>query len=147
MRRDHRSIALHNAPIDTAIVVPKEIPGRNAIELRPADVGADGIDQRVPAAERLEKSRGWNVGLLVGKRIEPLIKFPMGLEEGGLLRKRKSNWSRKAHPWRRSFVDRAALYLSKFSPWIAVGRMQPPAAEIDRASRTIVERPCPPAKP
>src|SRR5437762_12814226 len=142
MRRDHRSIALHNAPIDTAIVVPKEIPGRNAIELRPADVGADGIDQRIPAAERLEKSRGWNVGLLVEKRIEPLIKFPMGLEEGGLLRERESNWSRKTHPRRGSFVDRAALYLSKFSPWIAVGRMQPRSEERRVGKECMAEGSC-----
>ncbi len=121
MRRDHRSIALHNAPVHAAILVAKEIPGRNAIELRPADISAHRIDQCIPAAERLEKARGCNVGLLVGKRVEPLIKFPMRLQEGGLLRKRKSDWSRKAHPWRGSFVDRAALHLGKFSPWIAVG--------------------------
>src|SRR5262249_50680592 len=84
-----------------------------------------------------------HVGLLIGKRVKPLIKFLMSLEEGCLLRQRKSNWSRRTHPWRRRFVDRAVLYLSKLSPWVAVGRMEPAAAEIDRTGRMRVERPPP----
>src|SRR5262249_9284977 len=146
MRRDHRSVTLYNPPINATIFIAKEIPGRNAIELRPTDIGADGIDQCVPAPERLEKTRGCYVGLLVGKRGKPLIKFLMSLEKGGLLRQRKSNWSRRTHPWRRRFVDRAVLYLSKFPPWVAVRRMEPTAAEIDRTGRMRVECPRPPAK-
>src|SRR5260370_29335873 len=77
MRRDHRSIALHNAPVHAAILVAKEIPGRNAIELRPADISAHRIDQCIPAAERLEQARGCNVGLLVGNRVAPVMRLSM----------------------------------------------------------------------
>jgi hypothetical protein len=36
---------------------------------------------------------------------------------------------------------------SNGTPWVAVGRMQPPAAKIDRRCRVVIIRPCPPSKP
>src|SRR5262245_35631837 len=69
------------------------------------------------------------------------------MEKGSLLRTRKSDRSRKSHPRRRRLVDRAALHFGGFSPWIAVGRMQPPATEIDRECRAMFDRPSAPAEP
>src|SRR5262249_41248134 len=131
---------------NAAVFVAKEISGRNAIELRSTDIGADGIDQSVPAAERLEKTRGCHVGLLIGKRVKPLIKFLMSLEEGCLLRQRKSNWSRRTHQGRRRLVDRAFWYPTNPSPWVGAGERDPPAAETDRTGRMRFERPPPPAE-
>src|SRR5262249_15722183 len=48
--------------------------------------------------------------------------------------------------WRR-LVDRAALRLGNFSPGITVGRVQPPAPEIDWKFRVFAHRPCPSAEP
>src|SRR5262245_30869513 len=145
MGGDHRSVALHNPPVHAAIGIVFEVPSRDPIKLRSADVSVDGVDQGVPAAVRLEKRRGCDVRLALGKRVEPLIKFSLGLEKSVLLRKGKSDRSRTSHPWRRRLVDRAALHLGDFSPGIAVGRMQPAAAEIDWKFR--VDGPSPSAKP
>src|SRR5260370_33878177 len=94
MRRDHLPVALHTEPIDAAILVAKEIPGRNAIELRPADIGAHRIDQCIPAAERLDKTSGCNVELPGRQRAAPLRTVARRLQEGGLLRSGESVWTR-----------------------------------------------------
>ena len=144
---DHSPIALHNSPIDPAVRIPSEVPRRYAIELRSADVRAYRVDERVPRPLRLEEAFGCNIGLLLGKRIEALMKFPLCLEKGELLRERKSDRSRRSHPRRRRFVDRAALRLSRAAPRIAVGGVQPTAAEIDGTCRVLGGRPRPSAKP
>lgn len=75
------------------------------------------------------------------------MKFLLRLEKSELLRKRESNWSRRSHPRRWCFVDRAALRLSRISPRIAVGGVQPTAPEIDGKCRVLGGRPGPSAKP
>jgi hypothetical protein len=75
------------------------------------------------------------------------MKFSLRREKGELLRKRESDRSRRAHPRRRCFVDRAALRLSEAAPRIAVGGVQPTAAEIDGECRLLRRGPCPSAKP
>ena len=58
---DQRAVALDDAPIDRGVLVTIQILHRNAIELGAADIGADGIDQPVPAAARIEQCRSRDV--------------------------------------------------------------------------------------
>jgi hypothetical protein len=143
---DRRAVALEHPPVDAAVVVTTEITGRDPLEVRPADIGADRVDQAVPAAERLEKGRGRNV-VAVGERIEPLLELLQRVEKGALLRQRETDGCRASPPRRRRLVDRAALCLGDTRPGIAVGRVQPAAAEVDCRSRAVGDRPRPPAEP
>jgi hypothetical protein len=76
-----------------------------------------------------------------------VTKFLLRLKKSELLRERETDWSRWSHPRRRCFVDRAALRLSRASPRIAVGGVQPTAPEIDGKCRVLGGRPGPSAKP
>ena len=143
MRGDHRPVALDHAPVHAAVVVALEIPRREPVELGAADIAADRGDELVPATVRREKGRGRDVGRVLGERIEPLVEVPQRVEEGSLLRQRKPDRRRRPLPRRRRFVDRATLRHGDRVPGIAVGRMQPAAAEIE----CCAGRPSPSAEP
>src|SRR5580693_8591246 len=64
-----------------------------------------------------------------------------------LLGWRKSDVQGTARPGRPRRVDLGALFLRDLHPRIAVGRMQPAAAEIERESRGIGHRPGAAAEP
>src|SRR5262249_58482078 len=97
MGGDHRPVALDHTPVDATVVVATDIPCRDSIELRPARVGTDGVDQGIPPTERLEKHRGRNVRLLLGAGTELLGEFLQRLQKTGLLRKREARPPRT--PW------------------------------------------------
>ena len=147
MRSDHRTIAFDHAPVHATIVVASQIPARDSVEFRAAHIGADGIDQAIPTSQGVETSCGSNVPLAFRKDIKSFVEFFEGVGKALLLRNRKPDLGRPACPgWRRP-VNRAALGLRNPRPRIAVGRMQPSAAKIDRGYRVIIIRPCPPSKP
>src|SRR5207253_1274344 len=77
---------------------------------------------------------------------EPLMEIFQRLQEVGLLRGRKSDRSRTPPPRRRRPVKRTALRLGDLPPGIAIGGMQPAAAEVDRKRRAFAVRPGPPAQ-
>ena len=87
---------------------------------------------------------GGAIRLPLSKRCKPLVKCHEGMAKGGLLGEWKADRSRRLHPWRRRPVDGAALRFGDFSPGIAVRRMQPAAAEVERTG--TVKGPCPTAK-
>ena len=145
--RDHRPIAADHTIVHAGVIVAPEIARRHPIELRPVDVGADRIDQIIPAAARLEKCRGWAIRCSLGQRAEPLVEFLERPQKVALLLDRKADRKRKPPPGRRRRVDRAACSLGDLPPGIAVGRVQPAAAEIERKLRSVADRPRPPAEP
>ena len=59
-------VALDHPEVHAAVVVAAEIAGRYPVEFGSAHVGADGGDQLVPAAARLEKACGGNVRYPLG---------------------------------------------------------------------------------
>src|SRR5262249_10052505 len=146
--RDRRlPLALSRRQVDATAVVATDIPRRDPIELRPVRVRADRIDPGIPLAARLEKRRGRNVRLLVGEGRKLVVEFLERLQKAGLLRERKADRSRTPRPRRRRLVDQAALCLGNVSPGIAIGRMQPAAAEIDWKCRISAHRPRASAEP
>ena len=147
VRSDHCAIAIDHTPVHSAVVVALEIACRDPLEIGPAHIAADRADKPVPAPVRCEKRRGRDVGRVFRKRVEPLIKVRQRVEKRGLLRQRKPSRRRRPSPRRRGFVDRAALRDGDRVPGIAVGRMQPATAEIERCCRTDAGRPGPPAEP
>src|SRR5262245_31314213 len=144
---NRRPVALDHPPVDATVVVATDIPRRDPIELRPVRVRADRIDPGIPLAARLEKRRGRNVRLLLGAGMKLLVEFLQRLQKAGLLRERKADRSRTPRPRRRRLVDQAALCLGNVSPGIAIGRMQPTAAEIDWKCRISAHRPRASAEP
>src|SRR5262249_39304014 len=93
MGGDRRPVALDDSPVDAAVVVATDIPRRDPIELRSVRVRADGVDQGIPLAERLEKCRGRNVRRLLGVGMKLLVEFLLRLQKAGLLRERKTDRS------------------------------------------------------
>src|SRR5262245_45016304 len=144
---NRRPVALDHPPVDATVVVATDIPRRDPIELRPVRVRADRIDPGIPLAARLEKRRGRNVRLLLGAGMKLLVEFLQRLQKAGLLRERKADRSRTPRPRRRRLVDQTALCLGNVSPGIAIGRMQPAAAEIDWKCRISAHRPRASAEP
>ena len=142
-----RTVAFNDAPVYAAVVVSVKIFNRLTVQLDAADVGTDGIDQVVPAAIRLEQRRSRRVGLILAATLESGKKCSQCFAEILLFGTRKSDLKRRPHPGRRRFVDRAALRLRKLAPRVAVGGMQPPAAEVDGEARTIDDSPRPAAEP
>ena len=60
--------------------------------------------------------------------------------------KAESRWRRRSHPGRRRPIDRAALRLGDPVPGVAIGGMQPAAAEINRTQRVVADRQRPTAE-
>ena len=68
---DQCAITLNDAPVDVGAVVTVEVDRRNPIPLGAGDVGAERIDQAVPARVRIEISRGGDIGLPVAHALQP----------------------------------------------------------------------------
>src|SRR6476646_9914179 len=141
MGGDHRAVTLDNAPIHPAVVVAAEIKRRHPFEFSPADIGAGGADEVIPASVRIEQCGGRDVPRLLRRQAYAPKKFLARILKRGLLGQGKSDRGRRPHPGRRRAVDRTALRLGNLTPGIAIGRMQPAAAEIDRTSRIVANRP------
>ena len=75
MGGDHRAVTLDNAPIHPAVVVPAEINRRHPFEFSPADIGAGGADEVVPASVRIEQCGGRDVPRLLRRRGHARKKF------------------------------------------------------------------------
>ena len=146
MRGDDAPVALGDAPVHAAVVVAGEIARRHAIELGAAVIGADGVDQRVPAASRLEKRRRRPVGLALGERIDLRAEAAHRLAESFALEGGNVEPRARARPGRRRLVDAAPLPFGDRRPRIAVPRMKPAAAEIERQAGGL-DRPGAPAEP
>src|SRR5206468_9292627 len=101
----------------------------------------------VPAAARFKEARGRNVGHRIGGGIEPRTKLYERAQEACLLGKRKADRHREPQPGRRRLVDRQSLRPGDLRPWIAIGRVQPAAAEVDWEFRAGADSPGPPAEP
>ena len=144
---DDRTEPFDHAPVHAAIRVAVEVFGRNAIPLGAADIGTDGIDQSVPAAPGFERSRARNVDLVRRDLLEARIECVHRLLEFALLGARETDRQRPARPWRRSFVDGGPLFLRNGDQWIAIGGMQPAAAEVQSRPRRVAHGPCPAAEP
>ena len=147
MGGDHGAVALDHAPVHAAVVISAEITHRHLFELGPADIGAGRPDQVVPAAIRIKQCRRCRVLLSLRRRVHACEEFLARVEIGSLLRKRQADRRRRSHPGRRRPVDRAALRLGNPVPGVAIGGMQPAAAEINRTQRVVADRPRPPAEP
>ena len=145
--RDGRAIALEHAPVHAGVLVVDEIARRHAAEFGAADIGADRDDQIVPAAARLERLARRRVAALGEHRFETVIEPVHRVAEFLLLVEREAHRQRRLGPGRPRLVDGAALLFGDRHPRIAVGRMQPAAAEVERETRCIGNRPGPPAQP
>src|ERR1700677_3002423 len=144
---DQGAIAFDDAPVHAAVVVAVEILGRLPIQFRPTDIGADRIDEAVPATARIEESRSRNIGLALPDVTQPLEKRSKGIVKVVLLRTRETDLRRWTRPGRRGFVDRNSLLFGNAPRWMPVGRMQPAATEVKRKTRSVDHGPCPAAKP
>ena len=81
---DGGTITLDDAPIHSVVFEIGEIARRDTFELGATDMGADDIDQGIPAASRLEQCRGGHVRFASGAFIDAPEKFLLRLEKRAL---------------------------------------------------------------
>jgi hypothetical protein len=129
---DERPIALEDTPVDACVLVTREILQRDAVKLGPAVKRADGVDHRVPPRAWLQQGRCGPIRIGLAGFVAATPKAHQSFDERGLFRFGKSGLGVSARPGRRGAVDRHALRLGDFAPGIAIGRMKPATAEIER---------------
>ncbi len=140
VRRNGRAQAFDHAPVDAVVLVAGEVDDRHLVRLGAGHVGRDGAHQVVPAATRLEQRGGGAVGLAFAGLIEPLVEGLLGGNERTLLIVRETVVEGEPHPRRRRTIDGAPLTLGDLGPWVALGGMQPAAAEIERKASVLGRR-------
>ena len=147
MAGDQCAEARDHAPVHPAVLIAVEIFGRDAIPFRAADERADCVDEAVPAATRFEGGGRRNIRFALRDLFQTHVKRCHRLLEFILLRAGKACFQRRTHPGRRRPVDRRALLFRNPPPRIAVGGMQPAAAEIEREAALIDHGPRPASEP
>ena len=147
MRSNRGAVALIHPPIYIGVGIVAEVERRNFLHFGAADIGANRIDHAVPAAAGIERGRCRHVRTAVSDRLEPFEKFILRRVEGRLFFRRKADGERGLLPGRQRLIDEPALRLDDRGPWIAVGGMQPAAAEIKRIAGIVMDRPGPAAEP
>src|SRR5262245_947285 len=140
------SVTFNDAPVDAGIVEVVKVPRRNGFELGAADVCADCVDQRIPAAAWLKHRRHRHVRLFLCPLAHPRVKLLLRFKKFPLSTLGESVCKRSSSPRWRILIDRAVLFLRDCNPRVAVRGMQPPAAEIEGRARRSRHRPCAAAK-
>ena len=144
---DQRAVAVEDAIIDAGIVVAVEILHREAIEIDTADIGADGVDKPVPAVSRFEQCRSRDIFFLLRRAFHTHKERRDCSLKRVLLDTRKSYFESRPLPGRYGLVDCQAKFLGNGDPRIAIGRVQPAAAQIERKAGLIDHGPGPAAEP
>ncbi len=135
---DCRPVAFDDAPVDLVAGVIFEVVDREPVKLGAADIGADGVEQIIPAPLRL-KIGGCRPVRTLRRPLQPLEEFLLRAREVFLLSRRKADRQRTALPRRHALVDGATLRFGNLDPGVAVGGVQPAAAEIDGVAVAIVD--------
>src|SRR5262245_31994551 len=144
---DRCAVTFDDAPVDAGIVEVVKVPRRNGFELGAADVCADCIDQRIPAAAWLKHRRHRHIRLFLCPFAHPRVKLLLRFKKFSLSTLGESVCKRSSSPRWRILVDCAVLFLRDCNPRVAVRGMQPPTAEIEGRVRRSGHSPCAAAKP
>jgi hypothetical protein len=148
MGGDQRAVAGRHPPVHRRLVVAPMVEGGDPVGLDPVGPGAAGRDQRVPGRGRVGEIRGRPVLPRLGRGVDPLPEGVALGPEGGLPPLLPEGAvAGRAAPGRGSAVDGEAEFVRHRDERVAIGRVQPVAAEVERVGPVRGRRPGAPADP
>ena len=140
---DQRAVAFRYTEIDFGVLISVVILHRQAVQLGAVDIGRDCVNQRVPAFALHQMLRGCTVLRRQRRRLQPLVERSLRCAETLLLPRRKALSLPLRAPRRLRFIHMQAKRAGLADQRVAVRRMQPAAAHVQRpaaSARIVGER-------
>lgn len=125
------SISFDHPPVDACVGIAANVSRGDEIKFRPADIGADRIQEGVEAAIGIEESRRGNISLIGADRLDPLMQPLQGQSEGGLILSAESEIEALRAPSGSGLVDGESGLGSDPGPRVTICRMQPSTPKVE----------------